>query len=215
MDKPRAQPLPGPDSDELRGRREEALGLWSQYRGFLADAEGELQRMMQEIDQNVRRGTVAPEQAQQAELQARQAYESRLAEIESGPTRTLLNTEYEAQRDAAMREHEQRYASVLGQTYEHRESPAVGEPGYYRVYQSGRGEDMEEFVGPTDPRAAVPQFSFAPSADDYWSSLAGPEEERPASGGPSQPSAAARVRSAATGSSAASAVGVGRVYSWY
>ena len=161
MDKPRAPAPPGPDSPEFDQRRAEGVSLYRQYQGFLADAASELQRALDSIDANVRRGTIAPEQAQSAELQARQSYDARLQEIEGGPTRSLVESEYEAQRDAARSAYDQRYGHVLGQTYELREAPSYGEPGYYRLYTSGRGEQMEEFVGREDPRASLPQFEFA------------------------------------------------------
>ena len=215
MDKPRAPAPPGPDSPEFDQRRAEGVSLYRQYQGFLADAESELQRALDAIDANVRRGAIAPEQAQNAELQARQSYDARLQEIESGPTRSLVESEYEAQRDAARSAYDQRYGHILGQTYELREAPSYGEPGYYRLYTSGSGEQMEEFVGREDPRASLPQFEFASSADEYWSALAGPDDTSgagsPTAAAPAQGSARSRV----TGSSAANAVGVGRVYSWY
>ena len=214
MDKPRAPASPGPDSPEFEQRRAEGVSLYRQYQGFLADAASELQRALDSIDANVRRGTIAPEQAQSAELQARQSYDARLQEIEGGPTRSLVESEYEAQRDAARSAYDQRYGHVLGQTYELREAPSYGEPGYYRLYTSGRGEQMEEFVGREDPRASLPQFEFASSADEYWSALAGPAGTSGA-GAPAAAPAQASARSRATGSSAANAVGVGRVYSWY
>lgn len=90
---------------EMRERASSTEQYWQNYLSFKADAGTDRDNALQRIEQQERFGTLAPEQAQSAREAIEGDYQSRLEGIESGPTRELLNTEFQAQHKFAQQEY--------------------------------------------------------------------------------------------------------------
>lgn len=229
MDRGGSVEAPRATAEDMAARRDDTRGYWENYLGFRADIEAERDAALRRIEQQGQYGTLPAAAVESAQASIRQDFESRLGELQQGPTYELLRSEFEAQQSFA-REEDERAMRQYG-TYEYREAgirsgrtpaggdedlggAAVEEGGWYRLQPSTRPYDEPDtwtrLEGEPPPRPEPTVFQG--SMEDYYGEQFG--EESVARGNVAGTSDAMRAR-ARRGAGAGRAVGVGRVYPTY